>query len=67
MCEYESVETYHGVLHVEVDPLLVGGDPDLDCIVDRPAYDGSSMAAIPGVVALHPPLHRDENVEETNR
>ena len=55
------------MLDVEVDTLLVWIDPDFDGIVDRPAYDGSSMAAIPGVVALHPPLHRDKDIEETNR
>ena len=55
------------MLDVEVDALLVWVDPDFDGIVDRPAYDDSSTAAIPGVRVLHPPLHRDENVEETNR
>ena len=59
--------THHGVLDVEVDAFLVGVDPDFDRIVDRPVYDGSSMTAIPGVAARHPPLHRDKDVEQTNR
>ena len=54
------------MLDVEVDSLLVGVHPDLHGIVDRPAYDASSTAAMPGVSKQHPPLHRNKDVEQTD-
>lgn len=42
---YRGLDTHHRMLDVEVDALLVGVDPDLDRIVDRPAHvPGSALA-----------------------